>query len=382
MSEVTKFVGLDVHKETIVVAVADRTGGEARTVGTFKNEPRVVAKLVKQLGRAEELHCCYEAGPTGYGLHRQLSRLGATCWVIVPTLIPTKPGDKVKTDRRDALKLARLLRSGELTACWVPTEAYEAFRNLTRERSAASQDQRRARQRLGQLLLRLGVAPAARMTRWGPRHRAWLQGLRLEQPMNQDVLGSQLRALDQATERLAGLTEAVAAAAAASEFATLIKALACLYGVGLVTAATEVAEIGDFRRFAGPRSLFNYLGMTPREDSSGPRVRRGSITKAGNRHARWVLIEAAWHFTHPPKVGRELAKRRAGQDPAIIAIADRAHARLYRRYWRLIKRGKLSQQAVVAVARELAGFLWAIAWELARLEAERRTAAAAEVAVA
>ncbi len=363
MSEVTKFVGLDVHKETIVVAVAERIGGEARTVGTFKNEPRVVAKLVKQLGRAEELHCCYEAGPTGYGLHRQLSRLGATCWVIVPTLIPTRPGDKVKTDRRDALKLARLLRSGELTACWVPTEAYEAFRNLTRERSAASQDQRRARQRLGQLLLRLGVAPAARMTRWGPRHRAWLQGLRLEQPMNQDVLGSQLRALDQATERLAGLTEAVAAAAAASEFA-------------------EVAEIGDFRRFARPRSLFNYLGMTPREDSSGPRVRRGSITKAGNRHARWVLIEAAWHFTHPPKVSAELAKRRAGQDPAIIAIADRAHARLYRRYWRLIKRGKLSQQAVVAVARELAGFMWAIARELARLEAERTMAAAAEVAVA
>ncbi len=302
--------------------------------------------------------------------------------MIVPTLIPTKPGDQVKTDRRDALKLARLLRSGELTACWVPTEAYEAFRNLTRERSAASQDQRRARQRLGQLLLRLGLVPPERMTAWGRRHRAWLEQLSLEQPMNQVTLRSQLRALDQATERLAALTEAVAAAATASEFGPLIKALACVYGVGLVTAATEVAEIGDFQRFARPRSLFNYLGLTPRESSSGPRVRRGSITKAGNTHARWVLVEAAWHFTRPPKVGAELAKRREEQDPAIIAIADRAHARLYRRYWRLIKRGKPSQQAVVAVARELAGFLWAIAWELERLAAERRTARATGAAVA
>lgn len=382
MQQVSKFVGLDVHKASIAVAVADRGEAPVRYLERCEPKPELIAKLVKRLGPAGELHFCYEAGPTGYGLYRQLTQLGATCTVVAPTLIPTKVGDKVKTDRKDAMRLASLLRAGELTACWVPDEAYEAFRNLTRERTVASQKQQRIRQRLGHLLLRLGVEPPIGIRRWGPRHRAWLEQVRLKQAMNQLVLRSLLGEWDQAAARLEALTRAVEEAAESSAFAPLIKALACLYGVGIVTAAAETAEIGDFGRFASPRSLFNYLGLTPREASSGPRTRRGSITKAGNQHARWLLIEASWHYPRLPKASKALTQRRQGQDPTIIAIADAARQRLYTRYWRLLKRGKLPQQAVVAIARELAGFMWAIARELKTVQPQQATASPATAPLA
>jgi transposase len=354
MVEGSRYVGLDVHKETIAVAVADGAAGEPVYWGTIRNRPEAVLKLVRKLGAGEHLRVCYEAGPTGYGLQRQLTRLGVACAVVAPSLVPTKAGDRVKTDRRDALKLARLLRSGELTTVWVPDEVHEALRDLTRAREAAKQDLHRARQRLG-------VFGPPGLRRWGKPYRAWLGTLQLPQPLEQAVLEDALVGLDWAQARLERLSARLALVAAESEHAPLSQALQCLRGVAVVTAVTRVAELGDLRRFATARQLMGYLGLGAREASSGGRVRRGGITKTGNSHGRRVLVEAAWHYRRAPQVGPALRKRRAGQPGAVIAIADHAQERLHRRYRKLVGRGKLPQQAVVAVARELAGFVWAMA---------------------
>jgi transposase len=361
----TKYVGLDVHKATIAVAVVDGRAGEPRFLGTIPNRASAVAKLVRKLGPAGRLRCCYEAGPCGYGLQRQLAGLGAGCAVVAPSLVPTRPGDRVKTDRRDAVKLARLLRAGELTAVWVPDEAHEALRDLTRAREDARDGLHRARQQLGKFLLRLGLGPPAGVRRWTARHRAWVAGLRLARPHQQAVLEDYARAVEEAGARVARLEARVAEAAGAGPHAPLIAALQCLRGVGVLTAVTLVAELGDLGRFPSPRPLMAYLGLVPGEHSSGERRRRGRITKTGNAHARHVLVQAAWHYRHPPRVSRALRRRQQGQPEAVIAIAGKAQERLHRRYRRLVGRGKGSQKAVVAVARELAGFLWAIARELA-----------------
>ena len=355
------FVGLDVHKETIAVAVADGRGGEPRARATIPNAPEAVGKLLRALGPAARLRVCYEAGPCGYGLHRQLTGLGVACAVVAPSLVPTKPGDRVKTDRRDALKLARLHRAGELTAVWVPDEAHEALRDLTRARAAAVAEVHRCRQRLGKFLLRLGLRPPAGVAPWTVRHRDWLDGLRLPQPAQHLVLTEALHGLDQAAARLDRLEAAVAEAAQAGPHAPLVGALQSLRGVGPVTAATLVAELGDLRRFATARQLMAYAGLVPSEHSSGGRTRRGGITKTGNAHVRRVLVEAAWHYRHPPRIGRDLRRRQRGQPAAAVEAAWAAQGRLNRRYWRLVGRGKLTQEAAVAVARELVGFVWAVA---------------------
>jgi transposase len=361
--ERSRFIGLDVHKETITVAVAEQGTAAARSVGTIQHRPAAIAKLIKRLGPAEQLRCCYEAGPTGYGLYRQLVRMGVACIVVAPSLIPVKVGDQVKTDRRDAEKLARLLRSGELTAVWVPDEAHEALRDFTRLRESAKQDLHRARQQLGKFLLRLSVAPTLRLVPWSPAHRAWLGSLQLPQALEQETLVVYLEHLDDSGARLTKLTTRLEQLAVSHEQAPLIQALACLHGVGVVTALTLVAELGDLSRFATPRALMGYLGLGPREHSSGGRVRRGGISKRGNSHVRRVVVEAAWHYRHAPGVGRALQRRRRNQLAEVVAIADKAHARLHPRYRKLLGRGKLPQQAVVAVARELVGFIWAIARE-------------------
>jgi transposase len=298
-------------------------------------------------------------------LQRQLTQLGARCRVVAPSLIPTRPGDRVKTDRRDALKLARLLRSGELTAVWVPEAAHEALRDLTRARGDAREDLHRARQRLGKLLLRLGVFPPPKVRPWTQRHRAWLDTVRLPHPPQQIVLGEYRLAVDQAAERLARLEAEIALAAQAGPHAAVLAALQALRGVALVTAAVLVAELGDLRRFRSPRELMAYVGLVPRETSSGPRRRRGGVTKTGNGHVRHVVVEAAWHYRHPPRVGAALKRRQVGQPETVKAISWKAQDRLHRRGRRLLARGKSKSKMVVALARELLGFIWAIAHEVA-----------------
>ena len=378
MTENIRYIGLDVHKATIAVAVAESGTGAARSRGTINHQPEAVAKLIRKLGPVEQLRCCYEAGPTGYGLYRQLIRLGVECIVVAPSLIPVKVGDQVKTDRRDAEKLARLLRSGELTAVWVPDEAHEALRDFTRLRESAKQDLHRARQQLGKFLLRLSVAPTTRLSRWSKAYRAWLGSLRLPQALEQATLEVYLEHLDESAARLAKLNAQLEELAVQHEQAPLIQAFACLYGVGVVTAITLVAELGDLSRFSSARALMGYIGLGPREHSSGGRVHRGAITKRGNSHVRRVVVEASWHYRHAPGVSPALQRRRRNQPAGVVAIADKAHARLHRRYRKLVGRGKLPQQAVVAVARELLGFIWAIARE----GAASQVAASAELAVA
>lgn len=341
------------------------------------NTPPAVARLVKKLGPAGRLRVCYEAGPCGYVLLRQLTTLGVACTVVAPALIPTKPGERVKTDRKDAAKLARLHRAGELTPVAAPTPEQEALRDLTRARQAAQEDVHRVRQRVRTLLLRLGIAEPGQTKRWSARWRVWLAGLSLEQAVQQTVLAECRAALTEAEARVDRLTAAVEAQAATGPFAALIAALTSLRGVGVVTAVTLVAELGDPGRFDSPGQLMAFAGLVPSEHSSGGRERRVRITKTGNAHVRWVAVEAAWHCRRKPHVGRELARRQRGQSAAVLAIARRGQARLHERYVHLVVKGKPKPKAVVAVARELLGFVWAIARQVA---AERAGTPAAPVA--
>jgi len=357
----TRFVGLDVHAATIAVAVAE-PDGEVRAVGTIPNEPEAVRRLVKKLGPAEHLRACYEAGPCGYVLYWQLTALGVACDVIAPTLVPVKAGDRVKTDRRDAERLARSLRSGDLTAVWVPDAAHEALRDLVRAREAAKKDQWRARHRLQKFLLRHGQRPPAGTTVWTTRYRAWILALRFEHLAQEATRLDYLHEVDHAQERITrlerALDEAVAAAPAAMR--AVIEALQALRGVAKVAAVTIVAEVGTLSRFARARQLMGYSGAVASEHSSGARVRRGGITKTGNAHLRRVVVEAAWCYRHPPRLGYALRRRHDRLDEAVKAIAWKAQHRLHSRYRRLLGRGKSKQHVVTAIARELLGFIWAI----------------------
>jgi transposase len=366
------FVGLDVHKDTIAVAVAEAGRGEVRSHGVIANTPATVARVLKKLGAAGRLRVCYEAGPCGYVLYRQLTQLGIACTVVAPALIPQKPGETIKTDRKDAAKLARLHRAGELTAVVVPTPEQEALRDLTRARQAAQQDAHRVRQRLRTFLLRLGIAEPAKTKRWSARYRAWLAGRALEQATQQLVLAESRSALAEAEARVDRLTAAVETQAQSGPFAELIRAVRSLRGIGVVSAVTLVAELGDPGRFDSPRQLMAYAGLVPSEHSSGGREHRGRITKTGNAYVRYVVVEAAWHCRRKPHVSRELARRQRGQSAAITAIDTIAQARLHTRYVRLVAKGKPKPKAVVAVARELLGFIWAIARQVAAEQAAAR----------
>jgi transposase len=372
-----QYVGCDVHKETITVAVAAAGRAAGRVVATIDNRPDAIGALMRRLSQAGPLAVCYEAGPCGYALQRQLARLAITCVVVAPSLIPHRAGDRVKTDRRDAIQLAELLRADLLTAVWTPDEEDEALRDLVRARHAIRQDVTRTRHRISSLLLRLDQRPAAGVGAWSVKHRTWLAGLTLAQPAQQTVLRESLAALAEAEGRLARLEAAIATAIQASRHAALAAAYQALRGIELVTAATLVVEIGDPSRFEHPRELMAYLGVVPSESSSGNARRQGGITKAGNARARHVLIEAAQHARHRPAVSRSLAKRQAGVDPLIIAISGTAQRRLHQRYWRLVNRGKPSQVAVTAVARELVGVLWAIGQHVARRRQSPATGAVA-----
>ena len=362
MGKHTRHVGLDVHAATIAVAVADASG-EDRSVGTIPNRPESVRKLMKKLGPAECLRVCYEAGPCGYVLYWQLVGMGIHCDVIAPTLVPVRSGDRVKTDRRDALKLARSYRSGDLTPVWVPDAEHEALRDLVRGREAAKKDQLRARHRLGKLLLRRGRRPPEGVHNWTQKHLQWVKSQRFEHASHEAVFVDYVHEVEHAAERVERLEKAITAAveSAPERMRVVIQALQCLRGVKLVTATTVVAEVGDFTRFPHPRQLMGYSGAVSSENSSGGKVWRGPITKAGNTHLRRVVGEASWSYRSRPSLYADLRKRQDGHSEEIKAISWKAQHRLHKRYCRIVSRGKPKQKAVTAVARELLGFMWAIA---------------------
>jgi transposase len=361
MEKPITYVGLDVHKETIAVTLAAAgKRGEVRESGTIANTPTALKALASKLAKSgSALRFCYEAGPCGYGIQRQLSAAGHECVVVAPSLIPRKPGDRIKTDRRDAANLARLHRAGELTPVWVPDPAHEAVRDLVRARQAAVRALRQARQQLSGFLLRHGQhysRPA-----WTLMHRRWLAGLRFAQAAHHLVLEDCIAAVEAATARRDRLEAHIAAALPDWSLAPVVRALQALRGMALVAAATLVAELGDITRFANPRQLMAYLGLVPSGHSSGGTRRQGAITKAGNGSARRMLIEAAWSYRFPARISRELLLRQEGLAKPVRDTAWKAQERLCGRYRKLARAGKPPNLVTAAIARELAGFVWAIA---------------------
>jgi transposase len=357
-----RFVGLDVHAQTIAVAVAE-AGGEVRSLGVIPNSAESVRKLVKKLGKPEQLRVCYEAGPTGYVLYWQLTKLGVRCEVVAPTLIPVKPGDRVKTDRRDAEKLARCYRAGDLTAVWVPDAAHEALRDLVRAREAAKSDQLRARNRLGKFLLRQGRRAPEGTKAWTGKYLKWIkEEVHFGQPAQEATLLDYLHEVEHAAERIQRLEKSIDAAIESmpEKMRAVIQGLQSLRGIAQVSAVSIVAELGEISRFAKPRELMGYSGAVSREDSSGERVQRGSISKAGNAHLRRIVVEAAWSYRHRPSIGAGLAARQKDTSEEVKEIAWKAQHRLHSRYSKLLARGKTKQKVVTAVGRELLGFIWAI----------------------
>ena len=364
MREFSKYVGLDVHKDSIAVAVAEACRDKPRYYGEIPNTPEAIAKLVNKLGvDGEVVSFCYEAGPCGYGLYRQLTGLGHVCEVVAPSLIPAKPGDRVKTDRRDGESLARLHRAGELTAVWVPEREQEAMRDLTRCREDMKAMERQARQRLNAFLLRHGKVYTGK-SKWTQAHCRWLERVKFDVPFQQIVLEEYVDAVKQAQIRVAGLEQQMRRALADWSLAPVVEALMALRGVKLITAMTVVAELGDISRFDSPRQLMAYLGLVPSEYSSGKSRRRGGITKTGNGHVRRVLVEAAWCYRFQARKTAHLQRRAEKASEAVQAIAWEAQKRLCGRYRHLMRKGKLKVQVCTAIARELAGFIWAIACEV------------------
>jgi transposase len=361
------FVGLDVAKLRHAVAVAGDRNGEVRYLGEIDTDPASISRLVaKPSKRNTKLHFCYEAGPTGYGLHRQLTKMGHECSVVAPSLIPRRLGDRVKTNRRDALQLARLLRAGELTSIWLPDEAHEAMRDLVRLRDTAVEDLRRKRQMISSIrqmissmMLRHGRVYPRKKT-WGPTHAQWLQAQKFSHPAHQLILQDLLLAVRHAQERLQRVENAIEEFLPAWSLAPVVEALQVLRGVNLVTAAVIMVEVGDLRRFENPRQLMGYLGLVPGERSTGTSVRRLAITKAGNGRVRRALVESAWSYRYAPRGAASKQRHINRVSPIIKDIAAKAQLRLCGRYRALSGRGKKLNVAVTTIARDLCGFIWAI----------------------
>jgi transposase len=360
MNTLPTVVGMDVHKKSITVSVLKPGGGIRSENWTIANEPPQITKLVERLAAQGSPCFCYEAGPCGYPVYRQITGMGWPCAVIAPGLTPVRPGDRVKTDRRDAEKLARLFRAGELTVIHIPTQAEEAVRDLIRAREDALVDKLRARHRLMKFLLRQGRVYRETKT-WGVAHRQWLNAQTFELPASQLTLESYRQTLNEMENRLEGLRQRIESLAENEPYKTPVRYLRCLKGVDTLSAMTLIAEIQDFERFKKPTGFMSFTGLVSSEHSSGNRTFRGSITKVGNAHVRRILIESAWHYRRPYTMCQALAERRRGCPMPVIHIAHRAEERLRRKYWHLVQRGKPTQTAVVACARELAGFVWAIA---------------------
>lgn len=359
MEEFSKFIGLDVHKETIAVSIAPRQG-EVRFLGEIPNTQASMVKLVKQLSKgSERLSFCYEAGGCGYVIYRQLRALKQDCLVVAPSLIPRKAGDRVKTDRRDSLNLARLHRAGELTAVWVPDGEQEALRDLTRGREDMKHFQRQAKQKLLAMLLRHGCRFEGE-SKWTQAHFRWLETVKFEHPAQQIMFQEYIDTLLYMGKRVATADLHIEESAQSGATWPVIQALMALRGVNLLTAATVVAEIGDLRRFESASKLMAFLGLVPSEHSSANSVRRGGITKTGNSHVRRVLTEAAWTYRFAARKTAVIQRRAERTPEAIQEIAWKAQQRLCQRYQQLNGKGKLKVQVCTAIARELSGFIWAI----------------------
>jgi transposase len=359
------FIAFDSAKLKNAVAVAEGgRAGEVRYLGEIANTPEAVGKLVAKLaGKYDKLHFCYEAGPTGYGLYRQIVALGHACVVVAPSLIPKRPGDRVKTNRRDAVTLAKLLRAGELTAIWVPDVVHEAIRDLVRARDAVVADLRRKRQLISAFLLRHGRIYSGKSS-WRGRHARWLSEQSFAHPAHYVVLQEALNAAEDAVEQLQRLEAALVEIVPTWSMAPVVSAYQAMRGISFIASVIFVAELGDLRRFDSPRQLMNYLGLVPSERSTGATVRRGGITKAGNSRARRVLVEGAWTYRHAARVGRVLLDRMRDLPKSVRDIAWKAQLRLCSRHRKLLLGGKPATVVVTAIAREMAAFLWAIAREV------------------
>jgi transposase len=355
------FVGIDTSKLRNAVAIAEEgRDGDVRYLGEIDTAEAATRKLVVKLAaKYRQLTFCYEAGPTGYGLHRLIGELGHDCIVAAPSLIPKKPGVRVKTNRRDAVGLAKLLRAGELTAVWVPDERHEAIRDLSRAREAARKDLRGKRQQVSSFMLRLGRHFPGKKT-WGPAHMNWLMLQKLEHREQRIALEELLGAVRQESERVERLEQAIRDAVPEWSLAKVVTALQAMRGIDLVAAVTVLAEIGDLSRFQNPRELMGYLGLVPSESSTGDTVNRGSITKAGNGRVRRILIESAWSYRYPPRVSREKQMKVAAASRAVREIAWKAQMRLCGRFRSLTRKGKQPNVIAAAIARELSAFIWAI----------------------
>jgi transposase len=358
----TLYIGMDVHKESIAVAyVAKDHDAEVIYLGTIGTRQSDIDQLIRKLSsKAKHLVFVYEAGPCGYWLYRYLTKKSYACWVVALSLIPKRAGDRVKTDRRDAVQLARLMRSGDLTPVYVPKADDEAIRDLCRAREDAIGDLKTAKFRLKAFLLRQDIRYTGRAN-WGPAHLRWLSEVVCPTPAQQIVFQEYVRAVNEQTERLERLEQELKDQVKCWRLNPVVEALQALRGVQFIVAVTTVAELGDLTRFDHPRQLMKFLGLIPSEYSSGERRRQGSITKAGNTHARRALVEGAWAYRYPAKVSRHLQLRLETQPKAIQDISWKAQVRLCKRYRKLMARGKHANQVVVAIARELVAFMWAIA---------------------
>jgi transposase len=363
--ETVRFVGLDVHADSIAIAVAEPGRGEPDGLATIPNDTVMLLKRLRKLGRVK---CCYEAGPTGFGLHRDLTAAGIDCIVVAPSLVPMKAGDRVKTDRRDAAKLARFLRSGDLTEVHVPDAATEAMRDLERARDAAKRAERAARHQLGKFLLRHGRRWPGK-TAWTACHLEWIRAQRFEHEAQQRVLEDYLQTVEDNGERVDRHTKSIVELVESWSRKPLVKALQALRGVNVIAATVLAAELGDLARFETAPKLMGYLGLVPSEHSSGEARQQGRITRAGNTYARRILVEAAWAYRFRARKSAAIRARSCGVSEEVQRIAWRAQERLCARYARLTARGKNKNRTVVAIARELTGFIWAIGREPKLLEA-------------
>ena len=359
MKQVTTYVGVDAHKKDLFIAmlVGD---GQTPVTWTVPNEPQAVKRLVRKLERDAPgpVRMCYEAGPCGYALQRQVATARVSCQVIAPSLIPRKPGERIKTNRRDARKLAELFRAGLLTEVRPPTPEDEAVRDLCRARDDAREDLQRSRHRLGKLLLRRGLLYSAGRN-WTKGHRQWIDSLAWAQPAERVVVDDYLLAIDHLEARLGELDARLIEVADTEPYREHVGWLRCFRGIDTLTAILILAELHDFRRFPSAPALMAYVGLVPSEDSTGEKHRRGRITRTGNALVRRLLVETAWHYQHRPSIGVALKRRRKGLPGRVIAIADKAQQRLCRRFRKLAAEHKPAPKIAVAIARELAGFLWA-----------------------